>query len=70
MYKPFKMKGSPMQRNFGIGINNQGENAELISTLQNEDAAKAAANVALEGAMTEEMGMSPGKKTEKKYKNK
>ena len=51
-YKPFKMRGTPMQRNFGIGMENQGENAELISTLQNEDAAKAAADMAIENAVT------------------
>ena len=58
-YKPFKMRGTPFQRNFGIGMDNQGENAELINTLQNEDAAKAAADAALEGAITGEVGKSP-----------
>ena len=33
--------------------------AELINTLQNEDAAKAAADAALEGAITGEVGKSP-----------
>tara|TARA_Y100001973_G_scaffold44567_1_gene66364 strand:+ start:931 stop:1263 length:333 start_codon:yes stop_codon:yes gene_type:complete len=54
-YKPFKMRGAPMQRNFGIGMENQGENTELINALQNEDAAKATADAALESAITGEV---------------